>query len=238
MQVNPLFLAMKTALITGASKGIGRALALRLANECTGLVLCARRSAPLLRLKTELEQLNPDLKVLTSETDCSDPVQLAAFIDFTDQNCKRIDYLINNLGTYIPGDIFSEEEDTLKSQLEINLYPAYTLCAHYGRQMKQYRSGCIINIGSSASFEPVADAAAYTVTKFAMRGLTDVMQASLLGSGVQVIGVYPGSTKTSSWDNETVPADMPILEPEEVAEAVFTAIKSGQTEVHIQPTKK
>lgn len=228
---------MKTALITGASKGIGRSIALRLAQECSGLVLCARRSAPLLRLKTELELLKPDLKVLTSETDCSDPVQLKAFIQFADRNFERIDYLVNNLGTYLPGDIFSEQNDALQTQLEINLYPAYTLCAHYGKQMQQYHNGCIINIGSSASFEPVVEAAAYTVTKFAVRGLTDTMRASLQNSGVQVIGVYPGSTKTSSWDNETIPADMPLLEPEDVAEAVFTAIKTGQTEVHIKPDK-
>ncbi|MBE7176362.1 MAG: SDR family oxidoreductase [Mucilaginibacter polytrichastri] len=226
---------MKTALITGASKGIGRAMALKLATECSGFALCARRTAPLLRLKTELEVLNPNVRVYTSETDCSRPEELRTFIENVDRIFPAVDYLVNNLGIYTPADIFSDTDDVLKTQMDNNLYPAYALCRHYGAKMRLQRSGLIINLGSTASFDPVTEAAAYSVTKFAVRGLTDVLRQSLQGSGVQVIGVYPGSTRTASWENEAVPADLKLLEPDEVADAVWQAIQKGEKEVHIKP---
>lgn len=226
---------MKTALITGASKGIGRALALKLAGECSGFVLCARRSAPLLRLKTELEMINPAVKVFTSETDCSRPEELQTFISSVDAVFPEIHYLINNLGIYTPGDIFADTDDMLKNEMAHNLYPAYTLCRHYGRKMLQLRNGVIVNLGSKASFEPVTEAAAYTVTKFAVRGLTDMLRERMAAGGVQVIGVYPGSTRTASWENETIPDNLPLLEPAQVAEAVLSAIKNRENEVHIRP---
>jgi short-subunit dehydrogenase len=218
-----LYSAMN-ALITGATKGIGKAIAFKLASAGYNLAICSRNLNDIEQVKAELSQVNPLITVIGIPTDCAELKQLHSFINFVRQHFDILDVLINNVGTYIPGSIFDEEDDNLSLQMKLNLESAFYLSKVFGKQMRENKSGHIINICSVAAVRPVVQAGSYTVTKFALLGLTRVLREELMPFNVKVTAVIPGSTLTESWDGESVNPERFIL-PADVAEAVLNCLQ-------------
>ena len=206
---------------------MGRAISFALATHHYDLFLCARNAAELASLQQELQEANPAISVITSVTDCADAEQVKLFAENIIRYVDSVDVLINNAGLYLPSTVLSDSGNTLEQQLQVNLLTPYYLCRFFGRRMQDRRSGYIFNICSVASINPVVSAGPYSVTKFALLGLTKVLREELMASGVKVTAILPGSTLTGSWEGTTLPPDR-FVDPEDIAAAVITCLKTSK----------
>lgn len=227
------------AIVTGATKGMGRAIARRLAEHHYDLFLCARSQSELDAFRRELLDIFPSLSIDTKSTDLGDATDLAAFAAFVREQGRPVDVLVNNAGLFLPSGILDEAEDCLESQLAVNLKAPHYLCRTFGSEMKARRSGHIINISSVAAVDPVKTAGSYTVTKAALLSLTSVLREELMDFGVKVTAILPGSTLTGSWTGTTIPADR-FIDPDDIADAVIMCLRASAgcnvDEIIIRPT--
>ncbi|QEK52014.1 SDR family oxidoreductase [Pedobacter aquae] len=203
-------------LITGATKGIGKAIAIKMAQEGHYLALCARNETELTSLKEEIQKLYPSVKVYTQAVNCSLKAEVNAFAAQSLQYFGFIDVLINNVGVFEPAAILDEADDLLEKHFMVNVNCAYLLYKKIGLSMREARKGHIFNICSVASIQNIVNAGSYCVTKAAMLSLNNIMRAELINNQVKVTAVLPGSTLTSSWEGTTVAADK-FIQPEDVA---------------------
>lgn len=211
------------AIITGATKGMGRAIAIKLAEAGYSLAICARRQSEVDSFCESLRKDHPAIRVIGLQTDCSDPNNVKQFASFVQQHFERVDVLINNVGTFEPASVLDEDDDVFLRQLNINYLSAYILCKEFGRQMRDRQSGHIINICSVAALNPVASAGSYSVTKAALLSLTRVLRADLMKHKVKVTAIHPGSTLTNSWKGTTLSPDR-FIEVKDIAETVMTCL--------------
>lgn len=214
------------AVITGATKGIGKAIACKLAEAGYNVAICSRKQSDIDLFCNELIQTY-QVKAVGLETDCSNREQLQRFSDFVLQHFPAVDVLVNNAGTYMPGTILDEPEELLYRHMQLNLYAAHYLSRVFGRKMRENLSGHIINICSVAAIKPVIAAGSYTVTKIALLGLTRVLREELMPHNIKVSAILPGSTLTESWEGTTLPPER-FVQAEDVAKAVFTCLSMSE----------
>lgn len=230
---------MKNALITASTKGMGRATAIAFAKEGINLAICSRHSNDLMEFKNELLSINPDIKVFTAVTDCSIKQQVIDFAAAAQNELGYINIIVNNAGIYEYSSILDDKEDTLIKHVNTNLMPAYELYRYFGKTMMAARNGHIFTICSVASLNPIAEAGTYSVTKFALLGLTKVMRTEMQQHGVKVTAIIPGSTLTDSWKGMEVDKNKMIL-PEDIASAILNTYKmsagANVDEIIIKPT--
>jgi len=215
---------MKNAIITAATKGMGKAIAIAFAREGINLAICSRNSDDLATFKEELAGINPVIKVFTSVTDCSKKEQVKAFAIEAEVQLGVISIIVNNVGMYQYASILDDTEDAFATQVNTNLAPAYELYRHFGKKLMTAGSGHIFTICSVASLNPIAEAGTYSVTKYALLGLSKVMRLEMQPHGVKVTAVIPGSTLTASWDGMEVDKNKMVL-PEDIASAILNAYK-------------
>jgi short-subunit dehydrogenase len=215
---------MKNSIITGATKGIGRSIAIAFAKEGINLAICSRNEKDLANFKQELLQINPQVKVVALVADGSVKEELLHFADVAGQQLGFISIIVNNLGMFDPSSILDEGEDAFGKQLNTNLMPAYHLYRYFGKKMMAAREGHIFTICSVAALNPVATAGAYSVTKFALLGLSKVMRLEMQPHNVKVTAVIPGSTLTDSWKDVEVDKDR-FVDPEDIALAIVNIYK-------------
>src|SRR5690606_10947954 len=214
----------QTALITGATKGMGLAIAEKLAECGCNLLLCARNSETLETLKLRLEESYPDITVQHFACDFGDSEQLTKLIRWVEERIPDVDILVNNVGIFRPVSLLNETDEDFDLQMRINYHTPHRLSRSIARNMCENGRGHIFNISSIASREPVSSAATYTVTKYAVRGLTQVLRNEVRPHGVKVTEIIPGSTLTSSWEGTSVPADQFIL-PTDIATAIAACLQ-------------
>jgi short-subunit dehydrogenase len=215
---------MENVIITGATKGMGRAIAIAFAKQATNLALCSRSGHELLLLQDEIKQINPDVKVIVRPTDCSVKAEVQAFAGFAEQELGFISVIVNNVGVYEPSGILDDDEDTFDKLININLAPSYHLYRYFGKTMIASGRGHIFTICSVAAINPVVEAGMYSVTKCALLGLSNIMRLGMQGKGVKVTAILPGSTLTESWKGTDVSADK-FVSPDDIASAIINAWK-------------
>ncbi len=211
----------KLVVVTGGTKGIGRAILERFAANGFDVVTCARKQPDLLQLKEDLER-RYSIKVFVQVADMSDKSQVKNFTDFVTRLGRPVDVLVNNAGHFVPGQVTEEPVGTLESMIESNVYSAYYTTRGLIHAMKSARSGHIFIMCSVASIIAYPNGGSYTISKFALLGFTKVLREELKEFGIRVTAVLPGATKTASWAGSTLP-DSRFMKPEDVAEAVFSA---------------
>ena len=211
---------MKNAFITAATKGIGRAIAIALAKEGINVAVCARGEKALADFKAELNRINPNIKIFTAATDVSVKAQILKFAADAEKELGAINIVVNNAGIYEPYSILDDGEDTFQKSINTNLAPAYELYRYFGKKMIAAGEGHFFNICSVASLNPVVAAGTYSVTKFALLGLTKVMRLELQAHNVKVTALIPGSTLTSSWDGVEVDKNVMVM-PEDIASSLI-----------------
>lgn len=188
--MNPI----KTALITGASRGIGKAIALRLAEEGFRLVICARKEAPLLETRKELLALGAPCLAVTA--DVSDPASCRKLFDEARAVFGSVDVLVNNAGISHIGllqDMTDEEWNTL---ISTNLSSVFYCCRLAVPAMVAARSGKILNISSVWGNAGASCEAAYSASKGGVNALTKALAKELAPSGIQVNALACGAIDT------------------------------------------
>jgi short-subunit dehydrogenase len=212
----------KLIVVTGGSKGIGRAILERFAAEGFDVATCARSTSELAQLKTDFQQKFPNVQCFTYAADLSDKLQVKGFTDFISNLKRDVHVLVNNAGYFLPGEIVTEPEGTLESMINANLYSAYYTTRGIVPLMKSARSGHVINICSIASIKAYANGGSYAISKFAMLGLTKCLREELKNDNIRVTAVMPGATLTRSWESSGLPDDR-FMSIEDIAETIFAA---------------
>lgn len=219
-----------SVLITGATKGIGRAIAERFAKDGARLAVTARTEADVEQLREELEKKYTQTEVLPIAADVGKPEDISALSDAIEQKWGKLDVLINNAGLFIQDDLLMEPESNLDRSLQVNLYGPYRLCRELLPMMLAAGHGHIINICSVASKIAFPNSGSYVVSKHALLGLTRALRLELREKGIKVTAMMPGATWTSSWEGADIQPER-IMQPEDVAEAVYAVWKMGPSTV-------
>jgi len=212
------------AIITGATKGIGLAIAKALAQNGINLALCSRNEMDLSSVKEALLQINPEITVFTCAADCSLKEDVIRFAAEAERELQSIKIIVNNAGLFLPGNILDEAEGNLQKQLSLNLLAGYELYRYFGKKLMAARAGHIFNICSVASKNVVVNAGSYSVTKFAQLGLNHVMREEMKAHQVKVTAILPGSTLTDSWAGTSISTEK-FIQAEDVAAAVINCLK-------------
>ncbi|MBB2144039.1 SDR family NAD(P)-dependent oxidoreductase [Pedobacter sp. LMG 31464] len=226
------------AVITGATKGIGKAIVLKLAQQGYNLAICARTETDLQLLKNELAQYK--VKVIAIKADMGNKDEIYNFCTEVKKIYPKIDVLVNNAGVFIPGSLLDEEDKTFEYQSMVNVNAPYYLSKYFGKMMREQRSGHIFNICSIASTQTIDNAGSYSVTKAAMLSLNNVLRKELSAYNVKVTAILPGSTLTASWAGTTISPDK-FVQPEDIANSLYSILNLSNgvnvDEITLKPLK-
>ncbi|HTI07862.1 MAG TPA: SDR family oxidoreductase [Puia sp.] len=209
-------------IVTGASKGLGRAIAEKFAAGGCNLYLCARNAKVLATTQEELSSLYPSVTIRSAAFDLAVKEQVLSFGNWLLEAGVSVDVLVNNAGQFIPGSVHNEPEGTLETLMAVNLYSAYYLTRHLLPSMMAQRSGHVFNMCSVASLKAYPNGGAYSISKFALAGLSANLREELKPYGIKVTAVYPGAAYTDSWAGSGIDPHR-IMEAADVAEMVFAA---------------
>jgi short-subunit dehydrogenase len=217
-----IVLANMNVVITGASKGIGKATAEIFAANGHNLYLCSRSAAALYAAMEELLVKYPGITVKAKPFDLSEKLQAQEFGNWISDSGIAVDVLVNNAGLFEPGSVFNEPDGSLESQLSVNLYSAYHLTRTLLPAMMLRKSGHIFNICSIASLQAYNNGGAYSISKFAMYGFSKNLREEMKPYGIKVTHVIPGAAYTDSWSGSSINPER-IMEAADVAKMIYAA---------------
>ena len=209
-------------VITGASRGLGKAIAEKFGGHGYDLYLCSRSEGALSQTARELSDRYPSIQVLFKAADLSVKSQAKAFGNWLLQSKTGVDILVNNAGVFEPGNIYDEADDVLEKMMAVNLYSAYYLTKTLVGGMMERRRGHIFNMCSIASLGAYSNGGSYSVSKFALAGFSKNLRLEMMPHGVKVTAVYPGAVYTDSWAGTGVARDR-IMEAEDIAGMIYAA---------------
>jgi len=230
----------KVIVVTGGTKGIGKSIIEKFAEQGFDIITCARGMADLQRLKTEMSNDYPKVEVFIKCTDVSDKLQISELIEFIFSKRNSIDVLVNNAGIFLPGEFSNEPEGQLETTMNTNLYSAYHLTRGILPSMIKNRDGHIINICSIASIMPYSNGGSYSISKYAMLGMTKVLREEMKQHDIRVTAVLPGATLTASWEGVDLPESR-FIKSDDIAKSVFGVYELSKNavveEIIIRPQK-
>lgn len=209
---------MSVVLVTGASRGIGRAIVERFVREGASVIACARGQEALDRLRAELPQVE------CHACDIRDGAAVDALARDVLERHGAVDLLVNNAGAFRPGGIAGEEDDALLDMLQANLFGAYRLTRRLLPAMVARRSGMVLNMCSTASIAAYPNGGAYSIAKHALYGFSRNLREEMKPHGVRVVALLPGATLTASWEGVPLPPErmMPAADVAEMAWAAWS----------------
>jgi short-subunit dehydrogenase len=220
----------KLVVVTGGTKGIGKAVIECFAREGFDIATCSRNGNDLNNLQNEINKKYPKINFIYQKADLSEKQDLLKFAQFVKSSNATIEILVNNAGIFMPGQIHTEEDGVLEMIMNINLFSVYYLTRQFIGEMKQRRSGHIFNLCSTASIMPYINGGSYCISKFALLGMTKVLREEMKEHGVRVTAILPGATLTASWEGANLPPER-FMKPDDVAEAILTAYKMSDRSV-------
>lgn len=202
-------------VITGASRGIGKAIAERFAAEGHTVIVCSRDEQKLQALKTAFPS------IITFSCDMSQKSDVLRFGDFVLNTFDKTDVLINNAGIFLPGKITEEADGALEQMMDTNLFSAYHLTRKLVPRFIEQKDGYIINMCSVASIKAYDNGGSYSISKFALLGFSKTLREELKPHDIKVTAILPGATLTDSWQGVDLPESR-FSKPEDIAELVYT----------------
>lgn len=211
-----------TIVITGASRGIGKAIAGRFIREGWDAALCGLNQSRIQETAAAFRQEHPEVSLLAEAVDVGRRPEVAAFAEKVLDTFSAVDVLVNNAGVFVPGNIHEEEEGILESTMAVNLFGAYHLSRALLPSMMARQRGHVFNICSTASLQAYPQGGAYSITKHALLGFSRNLREEMKPFGIKVTAVCPGPTWTDSWKGFEGPEDR-MMPPEDVAEVIWQA---------------
>ena len=216
----------KTAVITGAGSGVGRATAVKLANAGWDLVLIGRTEET---LQATARECGSDTQCLLQPMRIGDPAQTKAMAEAVLAKFGRVDLLVNSAGTNVPRrSLEMLSVDDYHEMINSNLNGAYYIIQAFLPVMRRQKSGVIVNIISEAGRQANPKAGpGYVISKFGMAGLTQSINAEERNNGIRACAILPGDINTPLLDKRPSPpppeARARMLQPEDVADCVLLA---------------
>ncbi len=210
------------AVITGASRGIGKATARIFALHGYDLYLCSKNEEKLFQTIEEIKTDFPDISVDGKALDLSKKQQAQLLGEWVNTNVETIDVLVNNAGSFIQGNVSDEPDGGLETMIETNLYSAYHLTRTVLPKMIKTKVGHIFTLCSIASLAAYPNGGSYSISKFALLGFTKNLRRELQPHGIKVTAVIPGAAYTDSWKSSGV-AEQRLMEADDIAKAIYHA---------------
>src|SRR5438067_9193714 len=185
-----------SALITGASAGIGREFARQLAGRAGSLVLVARRLNRLEELRDELTKKDPNLNVHCRAVDLSQSNEIEKLCAWLEREKIAVDFLINNAGLGDRGSLATADPQRVKEMLAVNIVALTTLTRALLPAMVQRKHGAILNVSSSAGFLPIRKLAVYAASKAYVTSFSEAIRGEVRKAGIVVTALCPGPVAT------------------------------------------
>ena len=214
----------KYVVITGASKGIGKAVAEAFAANGSHLFLCSKNEVNLYNAVADIQTRYPEAVIRAKPFDLAVKEQAIQFGQWVNEHCLAADILVNNAGNFLPGSVHNEEDGVLESMMNTNVYSAYHVTRTILPAMMKAKSGYIFNICSIASLQAYANGGSYSISKFAMLGFSKNLREEMKAYNIKVAAVMPGAVLTDSWgsfDN----SHNRIMEAKDIADIIITATR-------------
>lgn len=218
------------AVVTGSTKGIGRAIVFALFREGWHVAVTSRNENDLIKLKEEVVSSYPGQECLINQVDFSRKNEVIQYGQTIGEIWPHVDLIVNNVGIFLPGAIHKEEDGAFENMMETNLYSAYHLTRELLPSMISRRKGIIINMCSIASFMSYPNGGSYTISKFAMLGFSKVLREEMKPYGIKVTSIMPGATWSATWGDADFPDDR-LMPAEDIAEIVITITKMSAASV-------
>ena len=219
----------KIALITGAGKGIGKAIAVKLASEGVHLGLLARTRTDIESLANTLQK-SYDVRVSVATADVSNRTEVESAIEVLSKNLGPIDILINNAGTAKFGSVAEMNPDDWEYIVKVNLFGTYYVTRTVLPDMMRRNTGNIINVSSTAGQRGNATTSAYSASKFGVIGFTESLMQEARKSNIRVTALTPSTVNTELASNIglKVGDEDRMMQPEDVADLVLSILKLPQ----------
>ena len=229
----------RIAVITGASRGIGEAVATAFAAKGFDLILSAR-NAQLLGEVAERLKSTYAIAVWIMPADVSKESDCKVLVENIKSLNRAIDVLVNNAGVFLPGTLMDEPEGQMEMQMQTNLFSAYYITKGLWSIMKRNERGHIFNMCSIASVLAYEAGGGYAVTKHALLGFSKSLRKEGIPLGIRISAVMPGATLTDSWAGVDLPQSR-FMRAEDVAQTILTAWEINERtvmeEVIIRPVE-
>jgi 3-oxoacyl-[acyl-carrier protein] reductase len=229
----------QVALVTGASRGIGLAIARRLGQMGARVSICARNTGNLERAATGLRAAG--VQVLALRTDVTRGPEIGTLVSETQRTLGPVDILVNNAGIGVFGPFHEQTEADWNAVMDTNLKSVFLISRAVAPEMIRRKTGHIINISSLAGKSTFANGAIYCASKWALLGLSGCMAEELRAHGIRVSAICPGSVATA-FSPHAGKDPSKMLQPEDLAHAVEALVTQSPgsfiSEVQMRPTQK
>jgi len=222
----------KTVLITGASRGIGRAIALEFARQgAARIVLVARNLSQLNAVAAAARCLHPTVEAIPLALDLSQADAVSGAIAQLWQQHGPIDLLVNNAGIAHQTSFLTSSPNQAQEEISVNLLGTYNITRLIARRMAARKSGTIINVSSLMGKLAAPTFATYSATKFALLGFTQALRAELSPHNIRVVALLPSLTETDMVRNTQRFNFMLSTTPDKVAQALVAGLRRGSVEI-------
>ena len=231
----------KTAVVTGGTKGIGRAIAEALVRAGANVCISARNEEEIERAVSEMNRLSGESGAAGAACDVRDYEQVKALFEHAVGEFGGIDVLVNNAGVGIFGRVEEMSPEDFRAVLETNLFGVFYCCHEAIPLMKRRGGGYIINISSLAGANPHPQMAAYNASKFALNGFSEALMQEIRHDNIKVSYIMPGSVNTYFGGDEPKAEQSWQLQPEDIARVVLNLLhhdeRSLPSRIEIRPSK-
>ena len=218
-----------TAVITGASKGIGFSVAQRLAEAGFSLFIVGRDNNRLSDAKAQLLSAGaPEVYAFSGDLSQSDVAKRCTAEIF--ETWSSLTVLVNNAGVFLPGTMMEEEEGQFETLMTTNMNSAYHITKGLWTLLKKSPRAHVFNMCSIASITAYAAGGSYSVSKFAMLGFSKSLRLEGIPHDIRVTAILPGATLTDSWAGVDLPSTR-FIKPEDVANALYSAFLINENTV-------
>ncbi|KPJ96564.1 MAG: hypothetical protein AMJ53_00295 [Gammaproteobacteria bacterium SG8_11] len=228
------------AIITGASRGIGRAIAQKFAKEGMVVALVGRDKSALQETADFIKD-DSDQPALQIQADLRNAQQIESIVERTIDEWGQIDVLVNNAGIMYMKPFPELGKDEIQEMLDVNLRAIILLTQRALPHIKKQENGAIINIASLAGKNPVKNGIVYAATKWALRGFAASLMLEVREDNIRVVTIFPGSVATNlNLRSASAPRRETMLQPEDVAHAAYSALvvdrRAMMSEIDLRPT--
>jgi NAD(P)-dependent dehydrogenase (short-subunit alcohol dehydrogenase family) len=230
----------KTAVVTGSTKGIGRAIAEALAREGMNVCISARHEDEVERAVSEMAGAGEG-RVAGAACDVRDYEEVKALFEHAAAEFGGVDVLVNNAGVGLFGRVDEMSPEDFRAVIETNLFGVFYCCREAIPRMKERGGGYIVNISSLAGTNAHPQMAAYNASKFGLNGFSEALMQEVRHDRIRVSYVMPGSVNTYFGDDEPDESQSWQLQPEDVARAVLDLLHTDDrglvSRVEIRPSR-
>ncbi|HKQ54198.1 MAG TPA: SDR family oxidoreductase [Pyrinomonadaceae bacterium] len=230
----------KTAVVTGSTKGIGRAIAEALVREGMNVCVSARREEEVERAVSELADAGEG-RVAGAVCDVRDYEEVKALFEHAAAEFGGVDVLVNNAGIGLFGRVDEMSPEDFRAVIETNLFGVFYCCREAIPRMKERGGGYIVNISSLAGTNAHPQMAAYNASKFGLNGFSEALMQEVRHDHIRVSYVMPGSVNTYFGDDEPDESQNWQLQPEDIARVVLDLLQTNDrglvSRVEVRPSR-